>query len=347
MGLLSRALTSLRNLRLRSHGRPLDPGEEEEVFQERYHNLRLLLAANKKALDLMAEMERAAQGEAVFGMTFVRSRCTSVGVSVFRMIRCLDALAPDRYRGLARRFEGIEEAIREILEAVPSDREAVPLVLPLGEVDSSMVDAVGAKMANLGEVLNVVGLPCPDGFVLTSPAYRRFLEGNDLQSEVDRLIQSSSADRVDEIYALSSQIQQRILEAEIPVELEAAADRAFSDLCERVGFVPTVALRSSALGEDTETASFAGQYRSQLNVRREHLLDAYKDVVASKYTPQAMHYRLERGLRDELMAMCVGCLVMVPARIGGVAYTGGNPFASCDTALPLPRSSSCAIQVKG
>jgi pyruvate,water dikinase len=82
-----------------------------------------------------------------------------------------------------------------------------------------------------------------------------------------------------------------------------------------------LSVRSSALGEDTEKSSFAGQYRSNLNVSQEFLADAYKEIVASKYSPQAIMYRLNMGFRDEDMAMCVGCMAMVDAVSSGVMYS--------------------------
>ena len=45
--------------------------------------------------------------------------------------------------------------------------------------------------------------------------------------------------------------------------------------------------RSSAIGEDSEL-SFAGQYLSVLNVPTAGLFQAYKDVLASLYTPRAI-----------------------------------------------------------
>jgi pyruvate,water dikinase len=80
--------------------------------------------------------------------------------------------------------------------------------------------------------------------------------------------------------------------------------------------------------------SFAGQYRSELNVSRENLLEAYKNVVASKYSLTAMTYRLNRGIRDEEVAMGVGCMQMVDAVSGGVMYSR-NPLDIRDDAVVI------------
>jgi pyruvate,water dikinase len=319
-----------RRLIERVRGAPAAPQDAEaarSLFQTRYHALRLLLAANTKALELMATMEGAANGADLYGMGFVRSHCTALGVSVFQMVRHLDTLAPEKYAQLFDRLQDIQQQINEEL-ATDRQPSQAPLVVPLNDVDCQSVDFVGAKMANLGEVATVVGMAVPDGFVISSSAFELLIADNDLQTEIDRVMLAQKPERFDELFALSSRLQQLIMSAEIPQELEAAIDAACVHLVESTG-ASTFALRSSALGEDSAEASFAGQYQSLLNVRHEHLLESYLEVVASKYTPQAMIYRYRRGLRDDDVAMSVGCLQMVNARSGGVAYTG-NPGDDSD-----------------
>lgn len=75
------------------------------------------------------------------------------------------------------------------------------------------------------------------------------------------------------------------------------------------------------MGEDSLGVSFAGQYRSELNVPPEEACEVWKEIIASKYAVTAMSYRYQHGIPDDAAPMCVGVLAMVPAAAGGVAYS--------------------------
>ena len=323
-----------KKLPFRGRKEEFSPAKVEELrnaFKDRYHNFKVLLAANNKALEIMSEMEEALRGARPFGMSFVRADCTAVSVNVFRIIKNLDQLAPGKYRELFDTFKEIQGRINEMLSQ-RKQLKAERLVLPFEEINVTMADQVGSKMANLGEVINRLELSVPAGFVVSSLAYQRFFQHNELQTEIDRLLQASEVDQLDQLYSLSADIQQLIIRATVPPDLEEAIMDAYRQLEAKAGKGVKVSMRSSALGEDLAGTSFAGQYRSQLNVSPEDIIEAYKEIVASKYSLQAIAYRLNRGILDEDVAMCVGCMVMVNAAAGGVTYTR-NPLHIRDDSI--------------
>jgi len=302
-------------------------------FQARYHHFKLLLNANNKALEIMSDMEQALQGGQPFGMSFVKSACTAATVSVMQIIRNLDELAPRRYRELYVRFKAIQEKINGAL-ALGRVVRGTRLTIPLAEVNKDMVDEVGGKMANLGEILSRLHLAVPPGFAITAACYDRFMAHNDLQVEIDRRIQATDPCEPQEWHELSSGIRQLVILAEVPRDVEQAIREAYRQLESSTEKNVRVSLRSSALGEDLAGTSFAGQYLSQLNVSGENIVQAYKEIVSSKYTLQAMTYRFNRGIRDEDVAMCVGCMAMVSAAAGGVLYTR-NPVVPREDAIVI------------
>ncbi len=294
------------------------------AFSTRYHNFKLLLTANNKALEIMSELEKALEGLQPFGMNFVKSRATAACVTVFRIIKHLDELAPGKYTELFDRFKHIEASIKEALTMNWIPQEG-PLVVSLRHVDKSMADQVGNKMANIGEMKNRVSIPTPEGFVVTARAYNEFLLYNDLKDEIDRRIQSVGLDTIQDLYELSVAIQRLIINANLPKNLETAIWDAYSELERLVHPGVKVSMRSSALGEDASGTSFAGQFRSELNVSKDNLIHAYKTIIASKYGLPSITYRLNRGIPDDAVAMCVGCMVMVDPVSAGVTYSR-NPL---------------------
>jgi pyruvate,water dikinase len=300
-------------------------------FKERYHHFKLLLNANNQSLQKMADIEQALHERSHFGMAFVRGRCIATSVSVLQMIKNMAHLAPEKYPELRSRFSSINEKINEILVVKKRPHEE-KLIIPMDAIDVTMADLIGNKMAMLGEVKNGLELNVPPGFAITTHAYERFLVETGLRDEINRLMQSADIEDAEGLFHLSTRIRQKIIHSEIPQTVVDAIRNAWSDLEALAGAPLKVAVRSSALGEDSADSSFAGQYSSELNVSGDDLLDTYKLVVASKYNLHAIIYRLNRGFRDEDIPMAVGCLRMIDAVSGGVLYSR-NPVNSKDDAV--------------
>src|SRR5918994_5455827 len=88
------------------------------------------------------------------------------------------------------------------------------------------------------------------------------------------------------------------VDAPLPTALAAAIAAAYEALARRVGLpgVP-VAVRSSALDEDGDLASFAGQHETELNlVGIDAVLDAVARIWASARDERALAYRRQQGL---------------------------------------------------
>ncbi|MBI5584376.1 MAG: pyruvate, water dikinase [Deltaproteobacteria bacterium] len=317
-------------LKKRREGKLQQAEQEMEAvrraFTQRYLSFKSLLSTNDRVLEIINELEQVLLGGRGFGMSLVRSRCTALSVDLFKIIQNLNQITDGRFPELFEVFQEIWSRIDQELK----HRETVAAgewILPLAAVTREMSGQAGGKMANLGEVKNRLGLPVPDGFVITSAAYQAFIDHNDLQEEINRRFQLLDPNDIARLHETSAEIQQLITRAALPPDLEAEIRAAYRELQERAGRPVRVSLRSSALGEDAQEASFAGQYRSLLNVSEEFLLLSYKEVAASKYSVPAIAYRLNKGFHDEDILMGVGCMTMIPAQTSGVMYSAdpGNP----------------------
>src|SRR3989304_8983983 len=130
-----------------------DPEAPRAAFKARYHNFKLLLSANNKALEIMSEMEETLRGSRPFGMSFVRANATAISVNVFRIIKNLDELAPRQYLELYSRFQEIQDRIHQELtqrDLPPADR----LGYSLWGGGKTMAAPGGGKKADLGGVKN-------------------------------------------------------------------------------------------------------------------------------------------------------------------------------------------------
>jgi pyruvate,water dikinase len=190
----------------------------------------------------------------------------------------------------------------------------------LGDADDA---AAGPKMARLG-TLRRLGLDIPDGFAVTAEAFLHFLAASGLEGAIDReLATLGDPEDFAALETVSGRIRGLIEVAPLDPSLETALQEAYQELCFRHGEIALpVAVRSSAIGEDSANASFAGLYESYLGIVGEDAVAvAIRRTWASLYVARALSYRLRQRQHHRDTPMAVGVMRLVQARAAGVAFT--------------------------
>ncbi|MCA8838089.1 MAG: phosphoenolpyruvate synthase [Gammaproteobacteria bacterium] len=196
------------------------------------------------------------------------------------------------------------------------------------QIRSSDLAEVGGKCAALGEMYNTLGksstINIPEGFAVTTAAFRYFLDANGLVDEIRAQLDGLDYDDNDAVSEAAGRIRAGILYGQTPTDLREAVALAYQSFNTGDGQYGEVAVRSSATAEDLPHASFAGQQDTFLNIRgTRNLDDACKKVMASLYTDRAISYRQHHNIvqTDVLIAIAVQRMVRSDLGSAGVMFT--------------------------
>lgn len=285
--------------------------------QGKFQDFKAVLEKNNQILKLISDMEEKSQGEYLLDMSYIHQTLSEVRAGMCEMIDRLVSLGGEKYAPLRERYRDINaEIIRSLPGTRPIKRD--DYAIPFEELGGDRVFSVGSKSAQLGQMKRL-GLPVPEGFGISAWAYKHFLDANDLQARISERLATLDIKSHAELVKAGEEIQAMITTGRLPDDLAEAIRENHAKLAARTG-AERFALRSSAIGEDTQF-SFAGQYETFLNLPGDKLVDHYRDVVASKFSPKAIYYFLGHELTESELAMGVGCMTMVEAVASGVTYS--------------------------
>jgi pyruvate,water dikinase len=181
-------------------------------------------------------------------------------------------------------------------------------------------EQVGGKGGSLGE-LQRAGLAVPPGYVVTTPAFERFLAALEREAPVRAAVAALSGDDLEAITACSRALRRRMEDSELPGEVLGELAAAHERLVRAHPEQP-VAVRSSATTEDAADASFAGLQDTYLWVRgAAQMLGRVRSCWASLYSVPSISYRLKHGFPEQRVAMAVVVQNMVDAGTAGVMFT--------------------------
>jgi pyruvate,water dikinase len=220
---------------------------------------------------------------------------------------------------------------------------AAQFVRPLDRLSRNDEPRFGGKSANLGELL-AAEIPVPPGYALSTAAFEAFVRDAGLEGRIDAALAGLSEGDVDGIGRASDAIAEAMRVAPVPESVREEVSEHYAQLGPDS---PPVAVRSSAVGEDSQDATFAGQQETYLWVRGgEQVCDAVRDCWISLFSRPAISYRLRLGDRAHTPAMGVTVQSMVDAEVSGVMFTC-NPVSGDPSMVAINASWGLGLAVVG
>ena len=173
-------------------------------------------------------------------------------------------------------------------------------------------EIVGGKCASIGELIQA-GARVPAGNAVTTAAFEEFLRATELSAFIKEALQDEDVERA------SLRIAAAVASGRMPTVVSEAIHEAYESL----GSSSTpVAVRSSAVAEDSDRVSFAGLQETYVWVRgQDDVIQAVRRIWASVYSPAAIVYRRRMAIPIADARIAVGIQKMVDARVAGVLFT--------------------------
>ncbi len=289
-------------------------GSAEQRIRLKYQSFREVLALNNECLELMAGLQEDLQFVPPL-RDVIQDRVAAIYEKAEQIVDAIEKLTGVRQAQLR---DSVAAQRGEVERYIAACQElATPrFAVRLSEIGADAASEVGGKAAALAEIKNRLGLPVPDGYVLTTEAYWHFC-GVPLWKEIRDSVRGLDLNDLDALSAISRKLESLVMACEVPRAVEIA-------ITERAKILDAagngMAVRSSAVGEGGER-TFAGQFLSLLNVPPDQLVDAYKRVIAGRFSDHALFYRLSAGLLEVDSPMAVLFLPLIRARASGIMYT--------------------------
>ncbi|MHC0067122.1 phosphoenolpyruvate synthase [Nostoc sp. UIC 10890] len=207
-------------------------------------------------------------------------------------------------------------------------------VLCFQDIDKTKLKLVGGKGANLGELTKIEGIRVPNGFCVSTEAFKRIIGETSSINELLAQLSLLKVEDRDKIGELSGEIRSFIEGITIPQDINEEIARLLSQLGEKNAY----AVRSSATAEDLPTASFAGQHDTYLNIiGKEAIYQHISKCWASLFTQRAVIYRLQNGFDHRKVHLSVVVQKMVFPQVAGILFTA-DPVTSNRKVLSIDAS---------
>ena len=190
-------------------------------------------------------------------------------------------------------------------------------IVNLQDLRATDASEFGAKAANLGELMSI-GMKVPSGIALSANVHETYMTESGMAEIVKKFTSDIQDADIQKMNFISSRLMQI---AQVNPRVKDNQKKLKTELDTRLLTKNIYAVRSSAIGEDSESASFAGQHDTYLGLRASMASHYVMQCYKSLYEARAFSYRIKNGVGIDNLNMGVVIQEMIKATSSGVMFT--------------------------
>lgn len=318
--------------------------EDDYNFRFRYETLRSLLNKNGRALQILSDLEADLNHMHHYDRRIKRPIQRLISEALL-MAQELNLMTGESYADLYEVIFQLRTKTDKLFSNENHDMN-LPFVLRLDDPADPDPALIGGKALGVWHLAKHFKEFVPPGFVVTTATYRQIIKDNHLDDRIRMLLNNLDVtENQAKFQSQTETIRRLIREATVSEEIEksikaqvAVFDKTFPD--------GMWAVRSSAVCEDG-LYSFAGQFDSELQIKSENIVNAYLNVVASRFTDRAVKYRIHNNFREIETPMAVLFMPMVDPAAAGVIHTSNIKQSDSETMIISTVAGLANRMIKG
>ncbi len=160
-------------------------------------------------------------------------------------------------------------------------------------------------------------LPIPAGFIVAAGAFDAFVEHNEIDDAVEKILEGKSFDSPKDLKAISTQIKKRILSGEFPDDIAKQILTMYVKLGEpRVMLFPSISLSEKDFSSFTPVENTFFGYQGDAN-----LFEGIKELWSHFFDPQPLYYRLKHKKAHFDLPFAITVQTLPIAKVSGVMFT--------------------------
>ena len=301
------------------------PAAAKESFAARFHRFHMFLNAHIEAYSSIMSFEERLAEDWPVGLPFIRSNLAKLTVSTAKCIIQLNALSDNAYKRLNEPFSALRGELQNILSA-GVEPLAGPFVVSADEMSAEQSHLISNNILKTISIRDSHPELMPKGFVVTAAAWLEYLNNQDLQEEVDRLVLIAQSDPA--AYAeAGATVQEHLLRHwPLPQNLVEEVEQALTSLMpelQKEG--KSLLVRCFPVKPEHGSLLMPEQVIHGPIDSTKPIMDSLHKAMAMAYRPRALVYRLKLGIRNLSMPFCICFSVIPTTQIRGSAYLNLDP----------------------